>query len=486
MHESTILLIDDEPSVRYSIDRALSSDSVRVESTECGRTGIEAARRLAPDIVLLDVRLPDMSGLDVLHSIREVDRRIPVVIITAHGSTQTAIEATKRGAFDYLLKPFDLPQLRVVVCRALEASALARRPAMMDPEEPEEASGDVIIGRSSVMQEVFKAIGRVAASDVNVLLLGESGVGKELVARSIVEHSQRAGAPFLAINCAAIPETLLESELFGHEKGAFTGADRTRVGRFEQASGGSIFLDEIGDMNPALQAKILRVLQDQRFERVGGHETIQTDVRLIAATNQNLVELVAAGRFRQDLFYRLNTYTIAIPPLRSRGDDLQLLANHFIRRHAREVNKGVTSAAPETIEMLYAYLWPGNVRELQGVIKTALVNSTSNVLTPDCLPANISHAPSLPPTGNGHSDHPTALVSLLRKLIDEKDSHVYRQIQFAVDRVVIGEVLQFVNGNQVEAARLLGISRTTLRAKIESFGGTQFVTQRPESEQPVQ
>ncbi len=486
MSESTLLVIDDEAGVRFSLKRTLTSVDVAVETAETGRLGLEALMKKLPDVVLLDIRLPDMSGLDALSAIREIDQRLPVVIITAHGTTDTAIEATKRGAFDYLLKPFDLPTLRSVVNRAIEASRLTRRPALVPSEENSSVSGDRIVGRSAVMQDVFKAIGRVAGSDINVLLLGESGVGKELVARAIFQHSRRSAEPFLAINCAAIPETLLESELFGHEKGSFTGAERQRIGRFEQATGGTIFLDEIGDMSPAIQAKVLRLLQDQRFERVGGSETIQADVRVIAATNQNLPDLVAAGRFRQDLFYRLNTYTILLPPLRSRREDLPLLVEHFIKVFSPEVCKRVAVVAPETLQILSNYPWPGNVRELQGVIKTALVNTTSDVLTPDSLPESITHPLVGESFGPLENNVALDLMNYVRQMIANGDNHLYRKVQFAVDRAVFREVLDAVKGNQVEAARMLGISRTTLRAKLQNMQDIERSAREPVSEQSDQ
>ena len=486
MAESTLLVIDDEAGVRFSLKRTLASPEMAVETAETGRLGLEALTKKLPDLVLLDIRLPDMSGLDALTAIRKIDQRLPVVVITAHGTTETAIEATKRGAFDYLLKPFDLPTLRAVVQRALESSRLTRRPALVPTADNLTAIGDRIVGRSAVMQDVFKAIGRVAESDINVLLLGESGVGKELVARAIYQHSRRASGPFLAINCAAIPETLLESELFGHEKGSFTGAERQRIGRFEQASGGTIFLDEIGDMSPAIQAKVLRLLQDQRFERVGGSETIQADVRVIAATNQKLPELVAAGRFRQDLFYRLNTYTILLPPLRTRPDDLPLLVEYFIKMYCPIVGKRVSQAAPETLQLLASYPWPGNVRELQGVIKTALVNSTSDVLTPDCLPESILQPVDCGPLGVINNDTVLDLITYVRQMITNGDDHLYRKVQFAVDRAVFREVLDSVGGNQVEAARMLGISRTTLRAKLQNMHDISRADAEPTSEQADQ
>jgi two-component system nitrogen regulation response regulator GlnG len=319
------------------------------------------------------------------------------------------------------------------------------------------------------MQEVYKAIGRVAPSDVNVLILGESGTGKEVVASAIHHHSRRTSKPLLAINCAAIPETLLESELFGHERGAFTGADRRRIGKFEQASGGTIFLDEIGDMSGATQAKVLRVLQDQRFERVGGNETIQTDARVIAATNQDLEEFVVSGRFRRDLYYRLKVYTIAVPPLRERLDDLPLLVDHFIQHYNSEVGKRVRSASPETLAILRRYAWPGNVRELQGCIKNALVNSTHDVITPDCLPSNISVTVGVNATP-ASIESGADLVSLIRQMLERGDVDIYHKLQLTLDRTALDETLQHVHGNQVEAARRLGISRTTLRAKLQVLG----------------
>ncbi|MEZ6073163.1 MAG: sigma-54 dependent transcriptional regulator [Pirellulales bacterium] len=335
------------------------------------------------------------------------------------------------------------------------------------------------------MQEVFKAIGRVADSDVNVLLLGKAVSVRNLslgpsISTVVAEKS------FLAINCAAIPEALLESELFGHEKGAFTGADRQRIGKFEQATGGTIFLDEIGDMSPATQAKVLRLLQDQRFERVGGKETIQTDVRVIAATNQNLVELVASGRFRQDLFYRLNTYTIAIPPLRARRDDIPLLASHFVSLHAREVGKSIRSVAAETLTELSAYPWPGNVRELQGVVKSSLVNATSDVLTPECLPHTVRQgiAESFWPQSQQRSQFD--LGALVDQLVATRSEDAYRKILLASDRVILERVLNAVNGNQVEASRLLGISRTTLRAKLQALAADAPADTSPLPDKPDQ
>ena len=318
---ATILVIDDESSILHAFRRAFADPEDTLQTASDGAEGLELVARSRPDVVVLDLNLPDMSGMDVFRRIRTIDARIPVIFITGQGTTETAIEAMKQGAFDYLLKPLDVARVRELVERAAEISRLMRIPAMVADEAQVRGPDDVLIGRSPAMQEVYKAIGLVAPQDLAVLILGESGTGKELVARAVYQHSRRAAGPFLAINCAAIPETLLESELFGHEKGAFTGADRRRIGKFEQCSGGTLFLDEIGDMTPLTQAKVLRVLQDGRFERVGGNETVRSDVRVIAATNRDLEQMVAAGEFRGDLYYRLGIVTITLPPLRERAED---------------------------------------------------------------------------------------------------------------------------------------------------------------------
>ena len=331
----TLLLVDDEPNVLYAMEKGLRTENLKILTVETAKGGIQAVKDHRPDAVVCDVRLPDMSGLDAFNKMREIDPHLPVIIITAHASTDTAIEAMKRGAFEYLLKPYDLSELKEAVGKAIELSRISRVPAVFDHKPLEDAEGvvvDRIVGDSRAMQHAYKEIGRVAPQNVNVLLLGESGTGKELVARAIYQHSLRASKPFLAINCASIPENLLESELFGHEKGAFTNADRRRIGKFEQAHTGTLFLDEIGDMSISAQAKVLRVLQDGCFDRVGGAETIRSDVRIIAATNCNLEESIAKKTFREDLFYRLNTFTIRLPALRERLEDLPRLVEYFVHR----------------------------------------------------------------------------------------------------------------------------------------------------------
>ena len=337
MHK--LLIVDDEKNVLYSLEKGLKPDGYVILTADTAKKGVALVRDSKPDAVLLDLRLPDMSGLDAFDRMRSLDPRLPVIIMTAHGTTDTAIEAMKRGAYEYLLKPVKLNELRQIVAGAIDVSRLSRVPAVFD-HEAEPPAVDRIVGSSATMQRVYKDIGRVASQEVNILILGESGTGKELVARAIFYHSGRSSGPFLAVNAAAIPETLLESELFGHERGSFTGADRKRLGKFEQANHGTLFLDEIGDMSIATQAKVLRPAGWQ-IRRVGGNETIQTDVRIIAATNQNLEQLIEEGRFRQDLYYRLKVFTLELPPLRNRLEDLPELLDHFVKLYNRELGKQI-------------------------------------------------------------------------------------------------------------------------------------------------
>src|SRR5438876_269862 len=382
-----VLLIDDDPVlIPEQVRQAFPVSRYRVEVAGTGAEGLKHVRTEPPDVILLDLRLPDQSGLDVYPHIRRIDARIPVIFVTLAKGADAAIEAMKQGAYDYLFKPLDLHQLRRVVNEALEVARRMREPAVIAETLPDPDVEGAIIGGCPAMREVYKAVGRVAAQNVPVLITGESGTGKELVARAIYQHGPRAKGPFLALNCAAIPEQLLESELFGHEKGAFTGADRRRIGKFEQVSGGTLFLDEIGDMPLALQAKILRLLQEQPFERVGGNETVRTDVRLIAASHRDLKTSSQEGKFRPDLYYRLGVFTIHLPPLRERGDDLPLLVRHYLRRFSRELGREVREVAPEALERLRHYPWPGNIRELQSVLKQALLQASGAVLLPAFLP----------------------------------------------------------------------------------------------------
>lgn len=467
-----LLIVDDEPNVLYSFEKGLKRTipNLDVLTAETGTDAIELVRSQRLDAVILDVRLPDMSGLDAFTSIREHDSRLPTIIVTAHSTTDTAIDAMKRGAFDYLLKPVDILQLSKLVTKAIELSHLQHVPALFE-EADTDVPSDRIIGKSEAMQEVYKTIGRVAEEDVTVLLLGESGTGKELVARAIYQHSRRSQQPFLAINCAALPETLLESELFGHERGAFTGADTTRIGKFEQAHGGTLFLDELGDMSMATQGKVLRVLQDGRFERIGGSETIQADVRVIAATNQDLQSKIKNAEFRSDLLYRLDAFTVRLPALRQRREDLPLLIEHLLKQANQERNKRVTKLAAETTRLLEEYHWPGNVRQLQSVINYAVVHSVGDVITSECLPEMFAEGEiRLETCEVGSSSDLSGLARFVRELLESEEPNIYRRLSSEVDRVMLHEVMRHVDGNQVRASQRLGVSRTTLRTKLALLG----------------
>jgi two-component system nitrogen regulation response regulator GlnG len=466
----TLLVVDDEPSILYFFRQAFCDPEVRLLTASTASEGVELVKRDRPDVIILDIHLPDASGLDTFRRMHEIDAKIPVIFITGHGTTATAIEAMQLGAYEYLLKPLELDQLLDLVERAFEISRLMRVPALIPDAGEVSEDSDAFLGRCPAMQDVFKAIGRVASQDVTVLILGESGTGKELVARSIYHYSRRHKGPFLAINCAAIPETLLESELFGHEKGAFTGADRKRIGKFEQCNGGTLFLDEIGDMTPLTQAKILRVLQGQEFERIGGNERIRVNVRIIAATNRDLEKLAAEEKFRGDLYYRLNGFTIKLPALRERGDDLGVLAEFFLSRFSNELKKEVRSIAPETLDLLRRYSWPGNVRELQSVLKQSLLHATGPVLLPEFLPASLRSPEKI----NGGHEPATfdygGLTGFIKDQLDAESTTLYSDYQALVDNHLLGEVLRHTQGNLSQAARLLGITRGTLRTKLNALG----------------
>ncbi len=468
-----LLIVDDEPNLLFSLEEGLGGPELDILTASNARDGIKKVREARPDTVILDVRLPDMTGLDAFDQMRQIDPRLPVIIVTAFAATETAIEAMKRGAFEYLLKPLDLQQLRVVLAKALEQSRRTHVPALLDDEEePPNALADRIVGRSPPMQTVYKEIGRAASQDVTVLIRGESGTGKELVARAIYQHGRRVAAPFLAINCAAIPEPLLESELFGHERGAFTGADRRRIGKFEQADRGTLFLDEIGDMAPGTQAKILRILQDGRFERLGGNDPIHADVRLIAATHRDLESLISEGQFRPDLYYRLKVFTITIPPLRDRLEDLNGLVDYFVKSLNRSMKKQVRSVDPKALEILAEHSWPGNVRELQATIQYAMVHTTGELLSLDSLPDDLRDDPTVQQADTDSSSEGLDILQLVRTLIRDGEQDILEKVYAQVDRVVLLEVLRHTQGNQVRASAALGIARNTLRAKLRSAGLT--------------
>jgi two-component system nitrogen regulation response regulator GlnG len=466
-----LLVVDDEPIICHSFRRALSTPEVEVVTAGTVAEGWKRFEADRPDVLVLDLQLPDGTGMDLFSRVRQADPRRPVIFITAHVTTETAIEAMKLGAFDYLTKPLDLEQMSGILGRAFDAAKLMRDPAVL----PDDPRTDRIVGRTPAVQEMCKQIGRVAAQDATVLILGESGTGKELVAGAIYSHSKRTGKPFLVINCAAIPENLVESELFGHERGAFTGADRQRVGRFEQCGDGTVLLDEIGDMPLSAQAKMLRLLQEQQFERVGGNQPITTRVRVLAATNQNLEHLIATGKFRSDLYYRLKVVTIHVPPLRERKEDIPELAYHFLFRYARETNRDIRGITPEAIDRLQQYDWPGNVRQLQNCIQAAVCQMAGRTILPTDLeiqtpasPVTIASAPL--PSAEPASASALDLASTIEAMLRDGGKEVYSRVLSLIERELLTRALRFTHGRQAQASELLGINRATLRYKMRELG----------------
>ena len=470
----SLLVIDDEAGICKTIQSILQSDTLRVLAASTADEGLQLLREETPHVVLLDIRLGKESGMDLFQQIHEVDPKALVIFITGHGTADTAIEAMKVGAFDYLVKPLDFDQLQQVVDQALKIGRLMHTAAAIDSSNSTDETSDRLVGNGSSMQSICKQIGRIAPQHVNVLILGESGSGKELVARALYQHSRRNQAPFLAINCAAIPETLLESELFGHEKGAFTGADRKRVGKFEQCHRGTLFLDEVGDMPLATQAKILRLLQDGQFQRVGGNETLSVDVRVVAATNQNLETMIEEGRFRRDLYYRLRGVTLHLPPLRERLDDIPELAHYFLFRFNRQLGTAVQSISQDALDRLQGYRWPGNIRELQSVIRESLIGSTGPTLLPEFLsielqselPADLETADRIVSVTQ---DAWLDLGGFVERIMTERRTDVYRNSILRFDRLIVGHAMKISDGLQSRAAEILGLSRPTLRAKIRAM-----------------
>ena len=473
MHK--ILIVDDDPDVIYSFRRLLRDEPLNIVAAPSGEEALAALPIERPDLVLMDVRMQGMDGLSTLRAMRKIDPKLMVVIMTAFGTTQTAIEAMKLGAYDYALKPFHVDALKEMIRAALKAGDDMKRVVSYQPLLSREEYSEGIIGKSHAMQEVYKRIGQVAAKDVSVLITGESGTGKELVARAIYHHSLRSAKPFLAINCAAIPETLLESELFGHEKGSFTGAVTRKLGKFEVCNEGTIFLDEIGDMPITTQTKILRVLQEGEFERVGGSDTVRVNVRLIAATNRELSTAIREGQFRQDLFYRLNVISLHLPPLRERRDDIPLLVEYFLQRFQPGGAVSRTAISREAMDALREAPWPGNVRELENVVKNALVTCKGSTI----LPANLALG-SRTMLASGQAETKSAVSSAeqsfevrVQSVFDDLVQRRWSQPSFdmfdVIEKELIAMALRKTDGNQLQAARLLGITRSTLRKRIAKY-----------------
>jgi len=464
---STILIIDDDDQLRKSFEKLLIEEGYSVESSPSGELGIKLVRKNVPDLVLLDMRLPGINGLETFQAICQIEPKLPVIIMTAFGTTETAIEAIKLGAFDYILKPFEIPDMLTVIDQAMEAGRFMRSPVDVNVM-PDKTSREAIIGRSKPMQEVYKAIGRVSPTDATVLVRGDSGTGKELVARAIYQHSLRGDKPFLVVNCVAIPENLLESELFGYEKGAFTGAAHRRVGKIQQANGGTIFLDEIGDMPFNIQAKILRLLQEKSIERLGGHEAIPVDVRIIAATNRDLEAALANGRFREDLYYRLEVVTIHLPPITERKNDIPLLIDYFIARYATDLtmdNPGIAEKAKTTLSN---YSWPGNVRELANTIQKALIFNRGAPIAPEDISQAIGSR--IPGKGAVSETGDQVIRQWVQEILtSEAEDNIFDTCMDRLAGILISEVLNIAKGNRSRAAKLLGLSRPTLHSKIEKY-----------------
>ncbi len=456
-----ILVVDDQRTVCYSLERFLQSEDYEVYTVQSGEEALVILDNLRPDLVIMDVRMPGMDGIEVLRKIKDSQPNIQVIMMTAYSTTEKAIQAIKLGAYDYITKPFDNDELLIRIKEAIKAKELMEKVVTFDGFD-EYPGSERIIGKSPAMLEIYKQIGKAAPTDAPVLIKGESGTGKELIARAIYHFSNRSNKPFLAINCAAIPEQLLESELFGYEKGAFTGADFKRIGKFEQCSGGTVFLDEIGDMPLSLQAKLLRVLQDGLFQRLGGTENIKSDIRIITATNKNLEEMVKRGTFREDLYYRINVVTINVPPLRERKEDIKELVHYFIQKYNKKLGKTIKGITTDTLKKLEEYSWPGNVRELENVIQKAMVFCNSDYISLEScegLYQNLARGSCV--------SLQEAIENLVELAFKDGCHDRFQEIVSALEKSMVKKAMELTKGNQVQAARLLGISRNTLRKKLE-------------------
>ena len=460
-----ILLVEDDPAIVTTLRRVLADENYEVAVEKTGDGGLARATTEAFDVVVTDLKLPGLNGLELVRQLHVARPRLPILMMTAHGTTETAIEATQSGAYDYLLKPFEMPELLKLVGQAVAASRLMSEPVQLG------AAGqarDAIVGNSRAMQSIYKEIGRIAAKPVGVLIRGETGTGKELIARAIYQFSDRASAPFVAINCAAIPETLLESELFGHERGAFTGAESRRIGRFEQADRGTIFLDEIGDMTPGTQVKLMRVLQERSLHRLGGKETIPVDVRVIAATHRDLEAAIKQNQFREDLFYRISVAVLNLPPLRERKEDIPDLIRFFLQKYAADFNVKNPAIHREAIEFLQAQSWPGNVRELENVTRKMLLLAQSYTISVEHVRAAL--AKINPPAAAAEKTLPAYADELLAAAQRGELADAHARLHETADRMLISRAIELSQGNQALAARWLGISRLTLREKLFQFG----------------
>jgi two-component system response regulator AtoC len=449
-----VLIVDDEKAIRWSLGEALQGQGYEVEEAENGKKCLKLFQDDPADIVILDLKLPDTDGIQILKKIKAEDKNVPVIMMTAYGEVETAVEALKGGAYDFLLKPFQLEKMKVAIKNALETTRMRVELAGMKQKEREAYDFKNFIGKSAVMQEIFRKLKKIGRSKASTILItGESGTGKELVARAIHESGEGGERSFLEINCAALPETLLESELFGHEKGAFTDARYRKKGLFELAEGGSIFLDEIGEMGITLQSRLLRVLENKTFRRVGGVKDLKVNTRIIAATNRNLKQAIQEGTFRNDLYYRLQVIPIALPPLRERKDDIPLIANHFISAFNKEFKKNVKQIGPEIKALFERYSWPGNVREMKNILERAILLEADEEILPEHLPPEISFGEEAVEVSEAKGGFASIYPMSLKEM----------------EKVLIGKTLEETNGNKSKAARILGISRQTLREKTKLY-----------------
>ncbi|MGD0744601.1 MAG: sigma-54 dependent transcriptional regulator [Verrucomicrobiota bacterium] len=462
-----ILVIEDDASTAASLKKVLCAEGYEVETTGRGDTGLELARQNEYNVVISDLRLPGLGGLDLVAQLHAAKPKQPIILMTAHGTTETAIEATKLGACDYLLKPVEPDELLDLVASAVASSRLMSEPVEMGEARTAQSA---IIGKSRAMQAIYKEIGRVAATPTTVLIRGATGTGKELIARAIYQHSLRADKPFIAVNCAAIPDALLESELFGHERGAFTGAQARRIGRFEQAHGGTIFLDEIGDLNGNTQGKLLRVLQERCIQRLGSEANIPVDVRVLAATHRDLETAIKEKEFREDLFYRLSVVTITLPPLNQRTEDVPDLAKYLILRYGKELGLDSPSVQPEAISFLQNQPWPGNVRELENVIRQALLAARPFGISLEHVQQVL--AKTRKPTAASQQTHAAYIAELLNRAQSGDIRDAYSRLIADLEPELFKQAIQLAQGNQSKAARWLGIGRMRLREKLIQYGLT--------------
>jgi nitrogen regulation protein NR(I) len=460
-----VLLVEDDPGIVMTLRRVLSDEGHHVSVETRGDAGLAKAREGEFDVVITDMKLPGLNGLALVRDLHALLPRLPIILITAHGTTETAIEATKSGAYDYLVKPFEMPELIELVERAVASRRLMSEPVELGSS----AEGrNALVGNSRVMQAIYKEIGRIASKPVNVLIRGETGTGKELIARAVYQHSDRAKAPFIAINCAAIPETLLESELFGHERGAFTGAETRRIGRFEQADHGTIFLDEIGDMTPSTQVKLLRVLQEKSLQRLGGKETIPVDVRVIAATHSDLEASIRNRLFREDLYYRLSVVVISLPSLRERNEDIPDLVRFFLRKYGHELGVENPSIHPEAMDFLQTQNWPGNVRELENITRKVLLQAQGYTIGVDHVRAALSRsAVAVNPERMSLREYVDDLLAAAQQ---GEVGDAYARLLKEAERQLFSRAFELAQGNQAKAARWVGVSRLTMREKLIQFG----------------